>query len=148
MDPAPTAIRHAKLVTECFEEGPALESPAQDREPTTLLELELVKGSGSQGFREPTVDEKENDSRKGKVANVLFDEGSGVANTTYSSQGWLPGLDGRGGNPSGQGHQTSWFQDICKPDLVGGCTLPSLKELGFDKYVGKRNGNRPRNSVV
>ena len=99
-------------------------------------------------MREPTVDEMENDPRKGKVANVLFDEGSGVANTTYSSQGWLPGLDGRGGNPSGQGHQMSWFQDICKPDLVGGCTLPSLEELGFDKYVDKRVENGPRNSVV
>ena len=134
--PAPTANPHAKLVTECFEECPARETPARSSLFTALPDWE---GSGRRGAREPAVDEEGNHSREGKVADVLFGRGCEEVDMSPSSQGWLPGLAGHGRIPSGEGQQTSVVKTMSKSDLVGCCTLPSFKELGLDKYVERRD---------
>ncbi|KAF6237857.1 hypothetical protein HO173_004058 [Letharia columbiana] len=138
MDPAPTANPHAELVTECFQECPALETPTRNRSPTTPPDVKLLKGSGWGGVIEPAVDKEEDHSQEGKVADVLLDEGCEEGNVPLGSQGWLPGLAGHGGDRISQGPQTSAVEDLSRLKKVRGCTLPSLKELGLDMYVKKQ----------
>ncbi|CAF9910912.1 MAG: hypothetical protein ALECFALPRED_006930 [Alectoria fallacina] len=137
MDPAPKANPQAKLVTECFEACPALEIPALKWSSTTLPDLKSVKMSECGGVEEPTVDKKEDHCREGNVAVVLFDERWEEGNVCL--QGWLPSLAGHDGNIIAQGKQTSVVAGVSRMDLVGGCMLPSLRELGLDVYLGKRN---------
>lgn len=137
MDPAPKANSQAKLVTECFEACPALEIPALKRSSTTSPDLKSVKRSECGGVEEPKVDKKEDHCREGNVAVVLFDERWGEGNVCL--RGWLPSLAGHDGNIIAQGKQTSVVAGVSRLDLVGGCILPSLKELGLDVYLGKRS---------
>lgn len=138
MDLAPTANPHAKLVTGCVEEGPALEISARNWLTTTPPELKLVKGSGPGGIRESAVFKGKDHSRESKFADVFLGEGCEEGSMPPSSRVWLPGLAGHGGDLISQGQQTSVVEDTSKLNLVGGCTLPSLKDLGLDRYVDKR----------
>ncbi len=133
MNPTPTANPHARLVTECFQECPALETPARNWPTAKPLDLKLMRGSGW------GVDKEEDHPREGEVPDVLFDEGCEESNVPPSSRVRLPGLTGRGGDLIGQGQQTSVDEETSTLDLVGGCTLPSLRQLGLDIYVEKRN---------
>lgn len=136
MDPAPTANPHAQLVSECFEDCPALDTPARNRSPTTPPDLKPVKGSEWDGVRRPAVDIEESHSREGKVAVVYYDEGCEEGNMPAGSRSWLPSLTGQSGD---QGQQTYFVKNMTKLNLVGDCTLPGLKELGLDMYVEKRD---------
>lgn len=112
MDQAPTANPYAKIVTECFQECPALETPAQNWSPNTPPDLTLVKRSGLDGVRKPTVDEDED-----TIAATFFDKGCEEANVPSSSGGCSPSLACGGGNLVGQGQQTSVVEDVSKLDL-------------------------------
>lgn len=139
MDPAPKANPRAELVTECFEGCPAFETLALNWLPITPLDLKPVKGSGWGGVGEPAIDKEKDDYRDDKVADILLDERGGGGNMPASPWGWLPGLAGHAVDINGQGQQTFFFADMSRLDLVGGYTLPSLKELGLDMYLEKRN---------
>ena len=49
------------------------------------------------------VDKEKDHSQEGKVADVLIDEVCEESNVPPSSQGWLPGLAGHGGDLIGRG---------------------------------------------
>lgn len=138
MDPAPKANPQAKLVTESFGDCPALETPALTWSPITPPDLKPVERSGRGVIGEPAVDEVEDRYPEGKVADIFFDGCWGEGNIPASPRGWLPGLAGYGGNSIGQGQQTSVVSDVSRSDLVGGWTLPSLKEVGLDIYLEKQ----------
>ena len=123
MNPEPTANPHAELVMECFGDPPATENPAPDRSPITPPDLMLARGSGWCGVAEAAVEKGE-----------LFQEGK-VVNSWIC----LPRLVGQGGDPVGLGQQIAVVEDRSKCGLVGGCTFPSLKELGLDIYLRKQN---------
>ena len=66
----------------------------------------------------------------------VVDVGCEMDDMPRSSGGWLPGLAGHDGEVIGQGQQTcAVVENMGK---LGSCTLPSLKELGLDVYIGKR----------
>ena len=136
MNPTPTANPDAKLVTECLQECPALATPARNWPTSKPLDLKLVRGSG---WGAVAVDKEEDHPREREVTDVLFDEGREESNVPPSSRVWLPGLTDHGGGLIGQGQQTSVDEDTSTLDLVGSCTLPSLRQLGLDIYVEKRN---------
>ena len=139
MDPEPTANPHAKLVIDCFQECAALGTTARDWSPITPPDSMLVKGLGWGGVGASTVDKREDSLQKGKVVDILLDEGCDGSKEPPSSRGRLPGLAGHSGSDVGQGRQTTVVEDRIKWDVIGGCTLPSLKELGLDVYVEKQN---------
>lgn len=140
MDPEPTANPHAELVMECFQECPPLGTMARDWSPITPPDSMMVKGLGWGGVGEAADDDKGKDYlQEGEVADIFLDEGCEESTVPPSYRGYLPGLAGHGGDFLGQRQQTSVVKDRFKWHLVGGCTLPSLKELGLDVYVEKRN---------
>ena len=139
MDPEPTANPHAELVMECFGEPPATESSAPDWSPITPPDLMLARGSGWRGVEELAVEKGDEGFLDGRVVEVLIEEGCGEDNMLPSSCILLPRLVGQGGDPVGLGQQIVVVEDRIKCGLVGGCTLPSLKELGLDIYVRKQN---------
>ena len=124
MNPEPTANPHAELVMECFGNPPATESPAPDRSPITPPELMLARGSGWCGVEEPAVEKGDDFFQEGKVVDSWI---------------CLQRLIGQGGYPVGLGRQIAVVEDRSNCGLVGGCTLPSLKELGLDVYLRKQN---------
>lgn len=138
MDPAPIANPHATLVTEGFQGCPPLETQARTRSPDTSSVLELVAGSGGGGIGELATDRQEGHSRDCKVAIALFDGGCEEGNMP-SSRRWLPRLAGHRGDLIGQRQQKHVVEDNSRLDCIGGYTLPSLKELGLDTYIEKRN---------
>ena len=139
MDPEPTANPHAKLVIVSFQECPALQTPAWEWSPTTLPDWVLVKGLGWRGARESAADEGEDHSQESNVVDVWIGEGCEESEQPPSSQGCPPGLAGHVGDLVAQKQETAVVEDMIKWDLVRGCTLPSLKELGLDIYVEKRD---------
>ena len=139
MDPEPTANPHAELVMECFEGPPPTESPAPDWSPITPPDSMLARGSGWCGGEEPAVEKGDGAFQETKVVDVLIDEGSGEDHTLPNSRILLPHSVGRDGDPVGLGEQIVVVEDRVKCGLVGGCTLPSLKELGLDIFVRKQN---------
>lgn len=140
MDPEPTANPHAELVMECFQECPPLGATARDWSPITPPDSMVVKGLGWGGVGEPADDDKgKDDLQEAEIVDTFFDQRCNEIKVPPSYRGYLPGLAGCGGDFVGQGQQASVVEDRFKWDLVGGCTLPSLKELGLDVYVGKRN---------
>lgn len=138
MDPEPTANPHATLVMECFQECPPLGTTARDWSPITPLDSMMVKGLGWGGVNEPAVDKGKDCLQEGEIVDIIFDEGCEERTVPPSYRGCLPGSAGHGGDFVGQGQQASVVEDRFKRDLVGGCTLPSLRELGLDVYVEKR----------
>ena len=139
MDPEPTANPHAELVVECFGGPPAPESPAPDWSPITPPGLMLARGLGRCRVGEPAVEKGDECCQEGEIVDVLIDEGCGEDNMLPSSWIRSPHLDGQGGDPVGLGQQIVVVEDGIKCGLVGGYTLPSLKELGLDVYVRKQN---------
>ena len=121
-----------------FRDPPATESPAPDWSPITPPDLTLARGSRWCGVEEPAVEKGDEFFQEGKVVEVLIDEGCGEDNMLPSSWICLPRLIGQGGDPVGLGQQIAVVEDRSKCGLVGGCTLPSLKELGLDIYVRKQ----------
>lgn len=75
MDPEPMANPHAELVTESFQECPALKRPARDWSPATPPDSKLLRGPGWGDVVKPAVDEEEARSREGEVLDVLFKGG-------------------------------------------------------------------------
>ena len=141
MVPEPTANSHAKLVTECFQEGPALETQCSDWSPIAAPDPKLVKESRWNGVPEPVVGEgKEDRGQDGAGVDASVDEGCAESSMPPSSWDCLPGSAGHGEDDViGQGQRTVAFENTIKWwDLTGGCTLPSLKELGLDIYVKMR----------
>ena len=139
MDPEPTANPHAELVMECFGEPPSTESSAPDWSPVTPPDLMLAGGSGWYRVEEPAVEKGDEFCQEGEIVDFLIDEGCGEDNMLPCSWICLPRLIGQGGDPVGLGQQIVVVEDRIKSGLVGGCTLPSLKELGLDIYVRKQN---------
>ena len=142
MDPEPTANPHAKLVIVSFQECPALQTPAWDWSPTRPPDRVQVKGKGLGwlGARESAFDEGEDHSQEGNVVDVWIDEGCEESEMPPSAQGYIsPGLAGHVGALVAQKQETTVVEDMIKWDLVRGCTLPSLKELGLDIYFVKRD---------
>ena len=139
MNPEPTANPHAELVMECFGAPPATESSARDWSPITPPDSVLARGSGWCGVEEPAVEKGDGFFQESEIVEVLINEGCGGDDTLPSSWICLPRLVGQGGDPIGLGPQTVVVEDERKWDLVGGCTLPSLKELALDIYVRKQN---------
>ena len=128
MVPAPTANPHAELVTECFEEYPGFDSPARNWSPSTPPDKRSWWGV----VLEPAVGKKED--------HLQGDVGCEVDNMPRSSGGWLPGLAGHGGEFVGQGqHTCAVVGNMGKVEVRGRCTLPSLKDLGLDVYIRKRD---------
>ena len=138
MDPAPTANPHAKLVTECFEECRAPETPARKWPSPTPRESKLVEGSERRGTKQPAINQDTDHPREDDFGDVLFDEGCEEGSMPQSCRVWLPGLADDGGDVIGQGQQTSVFEDTESVNLARGCTLPSLKDLGLDIYFKRR----------
>ena len=95
-----------------------------------------MRGSG---WGAAAVDKEEDHPPESEVTDVLFDEGCEESNVPPISRVRLPGLTGHGGDLIGQGQQTSVDEDTSTLGLVGGCTLPRLRQLGLDIYVEKRN---------
>ena len=107
--------------------------------------MKLVKGPG---WVAVAVDKEKDHSQEGMVADVLIDEVCEESNVPPSSQGWLPGLAGHGGDLIARGQQTPADEDTSTLNLVEGCTLPSLKQLGLEMYVKKRNYNESWSAVI
>ena len=139
MDPEPIANPYAELVIECFQEGPALQNPARDWSPATPPLSNLVKGSRWGGVGEPSVGNREDQVQEGKVVEVLFDEGGEESDMPPIFWDRLPGLACHGGDCIGHGQQIDVVEDRSEWELDRGCTLPGLKELGLDRYIGKRD---------
>ena len=86
MVPKPTANPHAKLVIECFQEGPALEIRGADRSPIAASDPKRVKESGWNGVTEPAVgDEKEDHGQDGEGIDAPFNTGYAESNIPPSS---------------------------------------------------------------
>ena len=139
MDPEPTANPHAELVMECFGEPPATETAAPGWSPITPPDWMLARRSGWCGVGEPAVEKGDEFSQEGENVDVLIDEGFGEDDMLRTPWIFLPRLVGKGGDPVGLEQQTIVVDDKSKRALIGGCTLPSLKELGLDIYVRKQN---------
>lgn len=101
----------------------------------------MVKGLGWGGVGEPAHEDKgEGDLQESEIVDVSFDEGCDESTVLPSYWDYLPDLAGHSWDFVGQrGPQASVVGDRFTRDLVGGCTLPSLRELGLDVYVGRRN---------
>ena len=138
MDPTPIPNPHAELVIECFEECRAPETPARKWPSPAPLESKLVEGSERRGRRQPATNQDTDHSRGDGSADVLFEDGYEEGSMPESCWVWLPGLADDGGDVIGQGQQTSVFEGTEKFKLARGCTLPSLKDLGFDIYFKRR----------
>ena len=90
--------------------------------------------------RESAADEGGDHSQEGIGVDVWIDKGCEESEMLPSSQGYIsPGLAGHVGDLVAQKQETIVVEDLIKWDLVRGCTLPSLKELGLDIYVEKRD---------
>lgn len=137
MDPTPIANPHAELVIECFEECRAPETPARKWPSPAPLVSKLVEGSERRGRRQPATNQDTDHSRGDGSADVLFEDGYEEGSMPENCRVWLPSL-ADGGDVIGQGQQTSVFEDTEKLNLARGCTLPSLKDLGFDIYFKRR----------
>ena len=151
MVPEPIANPHAKLVIECFQEGPALEIPASGWSHIAAPDPKLVKESGLNGVTESAVGGvKEDHNQDGEGVGTLLDEGCAESNMLPSSGDCLTRFAGHGEEDAvGQGSHTISFGDTIKWwDSTGGCTLPSLKELGLDIYVKMRKSNGPCSAVI
>ena len=139
MDPAPTANPNAELVTECFGECPGFESPlARTWSPITPPDKRSWWGVVIEPPTTAVSKEEEGDHfRDDKVVDV----GCGVDDMPRSSWGRLPGLAGHGGGEViGQGRQhTCAVEDMSGSEGHGRRSLPSLKDLGLDMLIGKRN---------
>lgn len=132
MDPAPNANPHAELVTEGFGGCPGFDSPARNWSPTTPPDKRSWWGV----VIEPAVSKEEDQFRDEKVVDVGCEEDD----MPRSYWGWLPGFDSHAGEHIRQGQHT-WcgVEDMSKLEVHGSCNLPSLKDLGLDLYIRKRN---------
>lgn len=131
MVPAPTANPHAELVIECFDEYSGFESPARKWSPVTLPDKRSWLGV----VVEPAVSREDDRFRDDEVVDVGCEEDD----MPRSSWGRLPGSAGHGGEVIGQGRQTCAGENMSKVEVLGSCSLPSLKELGLDVYIRKGN---------
>ena len=136
MDPEPTANPHAELFIESYQERREVETVDWDWSPLTPP----VRGPGwgGVGEEEPTFITGEDRAQQGEILDGLCCEGFGERDTTDSSWDCLACLVGHGEDRVGQGQQIIGVGEMVKLDVVGGFTLPSLKELGLDVYLGRR----------